>query len=154
MHHACTSLHVSASVHYICLILIGLSICFTKLFVGAKVSHTFRSGPMDILFLLLPISPSWYHRFLSLTVRLKWLKQKPLYHSGKFWCQARFWTWQPPHSAGTHKWEMLHKSPWKYKRHRSWCLGHYILSCWLAALAQSWNDCAAALTSVAAVLLL
>lgn len=81
-------------------------------------------------------------------------KQKPLYHSGKFWCQARFWTWQPPHSAATHKWEMLHKSPRKYKRHRSWCLGHCNLSCRLAALALSCNDFAAALTSVAAVLLL
>lgn len=39
------------------------------------------------------------------------IKQKSLYHCGKFWCQARSWTWQPLRSAGTHKWEMLHMSP-------------------------------------------
>ena len=39
-----------------------------------------------------------------------WFKQESLYHPGKFWCQARSQTWQPPYSAGTHKWEKLHNS--------------------------------------------
>lgn len=53
--------------------------------------------------------------FLWLSGKSDWNK-KPLYHPGKFWCQARFWTWQQPHSAGTHKWEMLHKSPLKVQK--------------------------------------
>lgn len=69
--------------------------------------------------------------FLWLSGKSHWNK-KPLYHPGKFWCQARFWTWQPPHSAGTHKWEMLHKSPVKVQKTPflvSWAQ-HFILLGW------------------------